>query len=86
MLRLLSSKAQGLKDFWKTSEPAILVFIGKLSLSALGWVPICHGFSYFPGILHYSILRVNYQQDFQGIYILYWYNIHACSNQEMPGY
>ena len=36
MLRLLSSKAQDLKNFFTNHlNPVMLVFIGKLSLSAL---------------------------------------------------
>ena len=34
----------------------MLVFIGKLSLSSLRWVPMCQGFSQFPGFLHHSVL------------------------------
>ena len=49
MLRLLSSKAQERKDFWKPSiNPVMLVFVGKLLLSTLRWeIPMCWGFSDF---------------------------------------
>ena len=48
MLRLLSSKARGCKDFWKPLKPVKLVFIP--------WVPICQGFSHFSGFLQHFIL------------------------------
>ena len=51
-LRLLSSKAQGCKDFWKLSKPhAMFVFIRQLSLSTPKWVPMTQGFSHFAGFL-----------------------------------
>ena len=58
MLRLLSSKAQGRNHFWKLSKTLsiLLVFIGKLSLSTLRWVPMCQGFSHFFGFLHHFVL------------------------------
>ena len=70
MLKILSSKAKGSKDFWKTPlpkqrdakifenqfNPVKLVFIGKLSLSTLRWVPMCQGLSIFPGFLHHFVL------------------------------
>ena len=34
----------------------MLVFIRKLSLSTLIWVPICQGFSHFSGFLHHFVL------------------------------
>ena len=37
-------------------NPVMLVFIGKLSLSTLRWVPICQGFSDFSGFLHHFVL------------------------------
>ena len=40
MLRLLSSKVQGLKKIENQLYPVILVFIGELLLSTLRWVPI----------------------------------------------
>ena len=49
MLRLLSSKAQGRNVFENHLNPAMLVFIGKLSVSTLRLVPICLGFSHFSG-------------------------------------
>ena len=33
----------------------MLVFIRKLSLSSLIWVPICQSFSHFTGFLHYFV-------------------------------
>ena len=53
ILRLLSSKAQGHDDFWKTSigMPChvlifMLAFIGRLSImSTIRWVPMCQGFA-----------------------------------------
>ena len=41
MLRLLLSKAHKAKIFENHLNPVMLVFIGKLLLSAFGWVPIC---------------------------------------------
>ena len=33
----------------------MLVFIRKLSLSTLRWVPICQGFSHFSGFSHHFV-------------------------------
>ena len=46
MLRLLSSKAQGPKDFWKPFKPCH-VGIEWIALSIFRWVPMCQGFSHF---------------------------------------
>ena len=60
MLRLLSPKAQGCKIFENHLNPVILVFIGKLSLRALRWVPICQGFGHFPGFfLHNFVIATS---------------------------
>ena len=41
----------------------MLVFIGRLSLSTLKWVPMCQGFSHFSGILHHFVFsQVSHQQ------------------------
>ena len=37
-------------------KPVKLVFIGKLSLSTLRWIPICQGFGHFLGLLHHFVL------------------------------
>ena len=36
-------------------NPAMLVLIGKLSLSTLRWVPICQGVGDFSGLMHYFV-------------------------------
>ena len=57
MLRLFSSKVQGHKEFFETYlNYVILVFIGKLSLSTLRWIPICQGSSDFSGFLPHFVL------------------------------
>ena len=56
MLRLLSYKAQWRKDFENYLNPVLLVFIEKLILSTVGWVPMCQGFSNFSGFLHHFVL------------------------------
>ena len=56
------------KIFENHLNPVMLVFIWKLSLSTLRWVPICQGFGDFSGFLHHFVLmelvtsstRVNY--------------------------
>ena len=37
-------------------NPVMLVFIGKLLLSTLRWVPMCHGSDHFSGVLHNFVL------------------------------
>ena len=37
-------------------NPVMLVFIRKLSLSTLRWIPMCQGFSHFSGFLHHFVL------------------------------
>ena len=37
-------------------NPVLLVFIGKLSVSTITWVPICQGLSHLPGFLHNFVL------------------------------
>ena len=37
-------------------NPVMLVFIEKLSLRTLRWVPICQGFNHFTGVLHHFVL------------------------------
>ena len=44
------------KIFENHLNPVMLVFIGKLSLSTLRWVPICQGFSHFLGLLQHFVL------------------------------
>ena len=39
---------------WKSSE-----LIGKLSLSAIRWVPICHGFSHFSILLSFLVDQIS---------------------------
>ena len=56
VLRLLPSKTQGRNDVWKNRHPAILVFIGRLSLSTLIWVPMCQDSNIFSGFLHHLVL------------------------------
>ena len=56
MLRLISSKAQGRKIFENNLNPIVLVFIGKLSLGTIKWVPIYQGFIDFSGFLHHFVL------------------------------
>ena len=57
MLRLLSSKEQGCKDFWKSSKPFHVgihwIFIPRVLFR---WVPMCQGFNYFQGCLHQFLL------------------------------
>ena len=36
-------------------NPVMLVFIRKLSLSTLRWVPICHGFNHISGFFHHFV-------------------------------
>ena len=44
-------------------NPVMLVFIGKLSLSTLRWVPIFQGLSHFSGFLHcFFIGQIGHQQ------------------------
>ena len=38
-------------------NPVMLVFIGKLSLSTIRWVPICHGFSHIYAFCHHFMLK-----------------------------
>ena len=49
-------KPKDAKIFENHLNPVILVFIWKLSLSSLIWVPICQGFSHFSGFLHHFVL------------------------------
>ena len=44
------------KIFENHLKPVMLVFIGKLSLNTLRWVPICQGFSHFSGFLRHFVL------------------------------
>ena len=37
-------------------NPVMLVFIGKLLMSTLRWVPICQGFGHFSAFLHNFVL------------------------------
>ena len=57
VLRLLSSKVQKRKIFEIHLNPVSLVFIEKLSLSTLRWVPICEGFADFSCFLHNFVLE-----------------------------
>ena len=43
------------KDAKNRLNPVMLVFIGKLSLSTLKWLPICKGFSHFKDFLHHFV-------------------------------
>ena len=56
MLRLLSPKAQGHTIFGKALNPAMLVFIRKLSLNTLRWVPYPRVSVIFLGFLYHFIL------------------------------
>ena len=60
MLRLFSSEAQGpwgRKDFWKPSKPChVSIHWNYLLPSILRWVPKCHGFNYFSGLLPLFVL------------------------------
>ena len=49
-------KYKDTKVFDNHQNPVMLVFIGKLSLSTLRWVPICQGFDHFSGFLHLFVL------------------------------
>ena len=42
--------------FENHQNPVMLVFIGKLLMSTLRWVPICQGFGHFSGFLHHFLL------------------------------
>ena len=44
------------KLFENYLNPAMLVFIGQLSLRTLRRVPMCQGFSHFAGLLHHFVL------------------------------
>ena len=45
------------KDFFENRlNPVMLVFIEKLLLSTLIWVPICQGFNHFQFFLHHCVL------------------------------
>ena len=54
---ILSSETQWHKDFGKKYlNPVLLVFIEKLSLRTVKWVPMCQGFSQFLDFLHHFVL------------------------------
>ena len=44
------------KIFEKHVNPVMLLFIGKLSMSTLRWVPTCQGCSHFKVFLHHFVL------------------------------
>ena len=44
------------KSFFENLNPIMLVFIWKLSMSALRWVPICQGSSLSSGFLHLFVV------------------------------
>ena len=62
---------QSTRIFENHLNPVMLVFIGKLLLSTLRWVPICHGFGHFSGVLLHFVLaklatsgiRVKYERE-----------------------
>ena len=57
MLRLyFCSKHKNVKIYEKHLNPVLLVFIWKLSLSTVKWVPICQGFGNFQFFLHHFVL------------------------------
>ena len=56
MLRLLYPKHNVATIFENHLNPVMLVFIGKLSLITLRWVPMCQGFSNFHCFLHHFVL------------------------------
>ena len=41
---------------WNHCNTLMVVFIGKLSLSTIRWVPICQGFSHFSAFFHHFML------------------------------
>ena len=49
-------KHKDAKIFEKHLNPVMLVLIRKPSLSTLGWVPICQGFSHFSAFLYHFVL------------------------------
>ena len=53
MLRLLSSKIHGRKNFRKSSKPC---HVGIYWTSTLRWISMCRGFSHFPALLRYFTL------------------------------
>ena len=65
MLRLLSSKAQEHKDFWKPSKPChVGIHWNALAVSALRWVPIYQGFRhFFRFFASFCIRRISHQQN-----------------------
>ena len=54
--RLLSTKAQGHKVFWKPFKPHHVGIQCWLSLSTLRWVPMCQAFNHFSGFLQDFVL------------------------------
>ena len=56
MLRLHSSEHKEAAIFENYLNPVMLVFIGKLSLSTIRWVPMCQGISHFSGFLHNFVM------------------------------
>ena len=62
MLRSLSSIAQKAKHCKSRVNPVMLVFIGKLSLSSLRWVPICHGLSFPSFLSSFHVDQISNQQ------------------------
>ena len=60
VLRLyFNPKHKEAKIFEKHLNPAMLVFIGWLSLCTLKWVPLCHGFNHFLGFcINYVLVKL----------------------------
>ena len=56
MLGLLSSNAQECKNYVNCPNHVMWIFIGKLALSTIRWVPMCHILRHFSGVLHHFVL------------------------------
>ena len=56
----------------------MLVFIGKLPLCNLRWVPMCQGFSHFSGfLLHFVLAKLATSKDFHVHFIYFYFTIYA---------
>ena len=55
----------------------MFVFIGKLSLSTLRWIPMCQGFSNFSGFLYHIVLvkLATSSIGIKGLVLIYWLSI-----------
>ena len=72
MLRLLSTKAQWRKDFWK---PSTSCHVGTPWTPR--WVPMCQGFNHFSGFLHHFV-RAKLANSSITVYVWLW-SKESCS-------